>query len=154
MAFRIAASGAGIVELHASVPQPQSQIAPQAVEIGRDRLWSHLVMQAGQHIQSHRLVGRSKNALDRPIGLDIAAGRDDAAHRILQAETVGSRFANFDIGEQAEHRAAPILAAPGIGIVEAFVTGCGRPFGISRIIACQISFAVKSPACTHATGSM
>ena len=46
-----------------------------------------------------------------------------AAHGVLQAKLVAGGFADFDVGEQAEHRAAPIFAAPGVGIVEAAVAG-------------------------------
>ena len=48
-----------------------------------------------------------------------------AAHGILQAKPVAGRFADFDVGEQAKRGAAPISAAPGVGIVQAAVAGFG-----------------------------
>ena len=49
------------------------------------------------------------------------------------------QLADFDIGEQAEHRAAPDLRPQVSVLSRPWSPACGRPFGMSRIIACQIS---------------
>ena len=61
----------------------------------------------------------------RPIVVDGAAGGDDGAQCVLQAEAVVGLLADFDVGNEAEHGSAPIGAAPGMRVVEALVAGRG-----------------------------
>ena len=123
MALRIAASGAVSSNSRPSPTPLQSEVAPERGEIGRHGLGPHFVVKAGEHVDADGLVGGCENAVDRPVLLVIAAGGNHAAHRVLQAEAIIGALADFDIGEQAEHRAAPIFASPGAGVVEALVAG-------------------------------
>ena len=118
-----------IVELDAAVANAQTQIAPQRIEIGRHRLRSPFVMQLRQHVHADRLVRRREHALDRPVLFVVAAGGEDAAHGVLQAHSIVRPLANLDIGVQGKHRAAPVSAAPGIGVVEPPVAGLRQALG-------------------------
>jgi len=126
----------GVVELHAR-PAIESEIAPERIEIGRDRLWSHL---ACRRVITSTPTALSATLRMRSIGQSTrhCRGREHAAHGVLQAETVGSRLANFDIGQQEEHRAAQYLG-PRCRYCRDLRRRLRRPFGISAS-SCQISW--------------
>ena len=56
-----------------------------------------------------------------PIVIDSAAGGNDSAKCVLQTLAIAGSDADLHIGHQAEERAAPVGAAPGVRVVQAFV---------------------------------
>src|SRR5437867_4973960 len=68
-----------VVELNIFANPLQSEVAPQRGKVRRHRLRPHLVVEPGHHVDADGLVGGCKNALDRPVLLVIAAGREHAA---------------------------------------------------------------------------
>ncbi len=63
-------------------------------------------------------IGRGKHLVDVPVGGEAAAGAQHRPHRVLQAMTIAGALVDRDIGQQAEHRAAPIGAPPGVIMIQ------------------------------------
>src|SRR6185312_17262110 len=69
------------------------------------------------------LIADGERLLDRPVVLNGSARRNDGPQRGLQPRPVFRSLAYLDIRRQAEKRAAPVCAAPGVGAVKAFIAG-------------------------------
>ena len=70
-------------------------------------------------------VANGKGAIEGPVVVDGAAFCDHSAQGILQAFAIACLAADFDVGDEAEERAAPVGATPGMGSIDARITGPG-----------------------------
>src|ERR1700739_4332218 len=76
-------------------------------------------------MRTSRAVACFECLLNRPVVIDGAARVDDASQSVLKSLPVMSLFADHDVGQQAELRAAPIGSPPGMRLVEAAVGASG-----------------------------
>ena len=93
------------------------------------RLVFHFLVEWDEDGDASRSVSDFQGFLQIPFLLNVSAGVEDSAQRVLQTFLVIGFLVNFDVGEQAEKRAAPIGASPGVSVVEAFVAWAGQAFG-------------------------
>ena len=96
-------------------------MGPERGQIILNRRVFPLGIQIGEDVGIGRLVADGEGLRQGPVMVDGAAGGDDGAQRVLQAEAVVGLLADLDVGDETEHGSAPIGAAPGVSVVEALI---------------------------------
>ena len=72
-----------IVDRESVTCSVHAELSPEVVEIHRSRIRFHVIVHLPEDGHSGRTIADVENALDRPVLLDVAAGSDDGAQRIL-----------------------------------------------------------------------
>jgi len=102
-----------------------AEIAPELLEVRSHGITFHLLVEILQRGRAHGRIADLEDPSDRPVGAEPAAALRNGAQRILQAEPQPGALSNLDVGEQAEHRSAPVRAPPGVRLIEPSVS-CRR----------------------------
>src|SRR5450631_2703865 len=67
-------------------------------------------------------VAHRKHPLDWPVRHEATARPGDCPQRSLQADAIIGAATNFNVGQEAEERSAPIGSAPGVRMIESAIT--------------------------------
>jgi hypothetical protein len=106
-----------------------SQAVPQCGEIRAYRRHAHLRVELLEHGDADGIISRLECAIQRPLAFYSAAGSKNSSERVDEPAFVVGALANFNIGEQTEHRATPVSAAPTVRAIKSLVARRGHPLG-------------------------
>ena len=120
MALRMAAMGAALSKRKAPRFGHHAQLLPQRVEIGALRLVLQSRIEVHENFAADRRIAGFECFLDGPRRVEVDGGVH-GAQCMLQSLGIGRLLPDLDVGEQTEDRAAPIGAAPTVGVVEPLV---------------------------------
>src|SRR5208282_1654790 len=113
----------GIVKIDGFALTLNAQFLPELIEVRRNGISFHPVVDLLQDRYSDRLVGNLQCARQRPLYLNASSRFQDPAHRILETHPVARALPDFDVGEQTVHSPAPIGPSPGVRKIESAISG-------------------------------
>ena len=119
--FADGGEGGGGNELDAGGCGTDAELIPEVGEVDGHGIVFPFGVHAGEDVGAGGAVADGEGLVEGPVVVDGAALGDDGAEGVLEAFSVLGFAADGDVGHEAEERAAPVGASPGVGAIDALV---------------------------------
>src|SRR5882724_11872149 len=113
--------GGGIVECDVASGVADAEARPEVGEVWSGGGAAEFRVKFVEDLGAGGAIADFEDAGDVPVLGAIAAGGEDGADDVVDRLMILRLVTDAEVGQEPEHRAAPIGAAPGMGVVEAAV---------------------------------